>query len=117
MELGEAAASAYKVDIPGPSAPRAMVTETLPEPEPWQAKPDAKGHCPHKQQVALNEGCWMKTSFEQEQCEAFGGYTYQGACYLPIVAPKRRPSTTSPTMRIPRQHEGAEPAEHQPGSR
>ncbi|WP_224246317.1 serine/threonine protein kinase [Hyalangium gracile] len=106
--LGEAAVSASTEDTPAPSDPGAMVADTPPEPEPGQAKPDAKGRCPHKQQVALNDGCWMKTSFAQEQCESVGGSMYQGACYLPIVSPKRRPSTTVPTTRLPRHHEGAE---------
>jgi serine/threonine protein kinase len=101
VALGEAAASGSTRDTAAPLAPGAMVADTPPEPEPGQARPDAKGRCPHKQQVALNDGCWMKTSFEQEQCEAFGGYRYQGACYVPIVAPKRRPSTTTPTLRRP----------------
>ncbi len=115
--LGEAAASASIVDAPAPTFSDAMAEDTPPEPMPGQAKPDAKGRCPHKQQVALNDGCWMKTSFEQEQCESVGGSMYQGACYLPIVVPQRRPSATVPTTRLPRHHEGTEQPEHQAGSR
>ncbi|WP_224368339.1 serine/threonine protein kinase [Hyalangium versicolor] len=107
--LGEAAVSASAVDVPTPSAPEGMVADTPPEPEPGQAKPDAKGRCPHKQQVALNNSCWMKTSFEQEQCESVGGSMYQGACYLPIVAPRQRPTTTTPTRRLSQPHESTAP--------
>lgn len=115
--LGDAAVSASTGDAPAPSDPEAMAEDPLPEPEAWQAKPDAKGRCPHKQQVALNAGCWIKTSFDQEQCEAFGGSSYQGACYVPIPARKGRPSTTAPTMRLRRRHKGVEQPEHQTGSR
>jgi hypothetical protein len=115
--LGDAAVSASTGDSPAPSLSEAMAEDTLPEPEPGQAKPDTKGRCPHKQQVALNNGCWMKASFEQEQCESVGGSMYQGACYLPIIAPRQRPPTTAPTMRLRRHRKGAEQPEHQAGSR
>jgi hypothetical protein len=72
-----------------------MAEEPLPEPQPGQLRPDAKGRCPRKQQVSLNGGCWMVSSSESEDCAALGGQMFKGTCYLPLPAPKRRP-TSSP---------------------
>jgi hypothetical protein len=95
--LGETATSTPTGDSPAPSTPEAMAADTPPEPLPGQAAPDAKGRCPHKQQVAINGACWAKTPVNQEQCEIFSGYMYKGMCYVPIFLKGRRPSTATPT--------------------
>jgi hypothetical protein len=94
--LGETAASAAGVDSPAPLVPEVLAGETLPEPLPGQTRPDAKGRCPHKRQVAVNGGCWMATSLDQEGCELVGGQMYKGSCYMPMIPPGR-PSTSAPT--------------------
>jgi serine/threonine protein kinase len=93
--LGEAAASASTRDAPEALGPKVMAQDTLPEPQPGQARPDAKGRCPRKRQVALNGACWGKLSEGQEGCADINGRMYKGACYVPIIPPGRAP-TSSP---------------------
>jgi hypothetical protein len=52
--LGEDAASASTAASLTPSVPGVQAEDTLPEPLPGQARPDAKGRCPHPRQVPLN---------------------------------------------------------------
>lgn len=94
--LGEALASASTEPFPELRAMEVMAEETPPEPQPGQARPDAKGRCPHKRQVALNGGCWVEHPFNQEECEEKGGYIFKKTCYLPIAS-SGRPPTSSPT--------------------
>jgi serine/threonine protein kinase len=93
--LGEAVASASTEASPETLGPRVMAEETPPEPQPGQTRPDAKGRCPRKQHVALNGGCWMKFSVDQQGCAEISGHMYKGSCYLPIDPPGR-PPTSSP---------------------
>ena len=46
-----------------------MAEDALPEPMPGQTRPDAKGHCPLKQHLALNGGCWGTLKLDKETCE------------------------------------------------
>jgi eukaryotic-like serine/threonine-protein kinase len=91
--LGEAMASASTMDAPAPSGREALAEDALPEPLPGQTRPDAKGRCPHKRQVALNGGCWVE--LEQEKCEALNlnGSMYKNACYVPVLPPGRPPTS------------------------
>jgi hypothetical protein len=91
--LGDAAAPASTVASPEASAQRAVTEDTLPEPLPGQARPDANGRCPRERQVAINGGCWVKLS-DREPCEEFL-YVFQGKCYAPGRSRGRRP-TSSP---------------------
>jgi serine/threonine protein kinase len=93
--LGDAVASASMEDSSETLGPKVMAEETLPEPQSGQTRPDAKGQCPRKRQVALNGGCWMTVSADQEECMELRGQLYKGTCYLPYVPPRRRP-TSSP---------------------
>jgi serine/threonine protein kinase len=94
--LGEAAATvASSESAPEVDAPAVMAEDTLPEPQPGQVRPDAKGQCPHKLQVALNGGCWAEFRLNREECEGKGGYVFKTTCYLPIH-PRGRPPTSSP---------------------
>jgi eukaryotic-like serine/threonine-protein kinase len=81
---------------PSPSWPEAMSEDTLPEPLPGQLRPDAKGRCPGKRQVALNGACWMKTSWEREECEMARGQLFNDTCYLPCIPPGRQPTSDPP---------------------
>ncbi len=55
--LGETVAAMSQELFPSALTPEGVAENTLPEPLPGQAVPDAKGRCPHKRQVALNGGC------------------------------------------------------------
>jgi eukaryotic-like serine/threonine-protein kinase len=96
--LGEAAVSAATMNAPEPSGRKAMAEDSLPEPLPGQLRPDAKGRCPHKRQVALNDGCWVAAEWDREKCEALNsnGYMYKNMCYVPVFSPGRAP-TSQPT--------------------
>lgn len=93
--LGDAVASASPEESPKPLGPKVMAEQTLPEPQPGQTRPDAKGRCPRKRQVALNGGCWMTLSADQEECAEINGQMYKSSCYVPAVPPGR-PPTSSP---------------------
>ena len=91
--LGEAVVSASTMNAPEPSGRDSLAEDTLPEPLPGQTRPDAKGRCPHKRQVALNGGCWVE--LEREKCEALNlnGYMYKSTCYVPVLPPGRSPTS------------------------
>jgi hypothetical protein len=92
--LGEAAVSSSTMDAPEPSGREVLAKDTLPEPLPGQLRPDGKGRCPHKRQVALNGGCWVEAEWDREKCEAFNnGYMYKNTCYVPVLPPGRPPTS------------------------
>jgi hypothetical protein len=94
--LGEASAATALEQAPAASRQVQLAQEPLPEPQPGQLRPDAKGQCPRKGQTALNKGCWVATSLDREGCAEFNGQMYKGLCYAPIIPPGR-PPTSSPT--------------------
>jgi serine/threonine protein kinase len=96
--LGDDAAAASQEDSSTPSMP-GVLAEAPPEPLPRQTRPNTRGRCPHKRQVALNGGCWVMV--EPEKCEAFGGIgrMFKGTCYVPVFLPERQP--TSQPVRKP----------------
>ncbi len=99
--LGDAAASTSTMAAPELQAPTAAAEDTLPAPVPGQARPDSKGRCPHKGQVALNGGCWFETSMDREGCEAAAlsgqmGSMFKNKCYMPVMQAERQPNS-SPT--------------------
>ncbi|MFL5348501.1 MAG: serine/threonine protein kinase [Hyalangium sp.] len=96
--LAEASASASTNTVPGRQAPEVMAQDTPLEPEEDQARPDAKGRCPHKRQVALDGGCWVAFPFQPKECEENGGHMFKGTCYVPALPPGRKHTpTSSPT--------------------
>jgi eukaryotic-like serine/threonine-protein kinase len=94
--LGEARSAASTAESPEPSVHEPVTEDTLPEPQPGQMRPDTKGRCPHKRQVALNGACWVP--MDREECEALDstGKLFKGRCYVPVLSPDR-PSTSHPT--------------------
>jgi hypothetical protein len=95
--LGETvSATSSAVDAPE-SALLVAGDEPLPEPLPGQTRPDARGRCPHKRQVALNGACWVPFAPDSEECEMFGGQLFRGQCYVP-AHPRKRPSTAQPPL-------------------
>jgi hypothetical protein len=95
--LGEAASTASLEDSLLVCLQESLAEETPPEPDPEQARPDAKGRCPHKGQVALNGGCWAPLQGNSEECEAAGAQMFKGKCYVPAFPAKRRQPTSHPT--------------------
>jgi hypothetical protein len=95
--LGEVAAATSMEQAPVPSFHEKLAEEALPEPQPGQTRPNAKGQCPRKGQTVLNKGCWLETGkLDREGCAEFNGQMFKGLCYLPVIPPGRRP-TSSPT--------------------
>lgn len=93
--LGEAASAVSVQTFPAPSMREALAEEPQPEPVQGQARPDAKGRCPQKWQVALNGGCWAPVKEKREVCEGIGGQLFKGTCYMPITT-TGRPPTSNP---------------------
>jgi eukaryotic-like serine/threonine-protein kinase len=91
--LGEALASASMESSLELRTTDMLAEDTLPEPLPEQAQPDARGRCPRKKQVALNGGCWAEVPLTGEECEERGGHVFKSKCYLPIVPERRRPTS------------------------
>jgi hypothetical protein len=93
--LGEAVVCASTKGAPEPSMREVLADDTLPEPLPGQLRPNAKGRCPHKQQVALNGGCWVGwADTDREKCEALNnGYMYKNTRYVPVLPPSRSPTS------------------------
>jgi serine/threonine protein kinase len=93
--LGDSMSAAAILDAPEASI-QVTAEEPLPEPMPGQTRPDAKGRCPHKRQVALNGACWVPFDSDPEACEASVGQVFRGRCYVPDL-PRNRPSASQPT--------------------
>ncbi|MFL5347394.1 MAG: serine/threonine protein kinase [Hyalangium sp.] len=98
--LGHAAMSPSTVASPALQEPKGLAEDTLPAPLPEQVRPDSKGRCPHKKQVALNGGCWWEMNEDRETCDAaLGGYMsrmFKNKCYMPVLPHGRQPNS-SPT--------------------
>ncbi|HYI02515.1 serine/threonine protein kinase, partial [Hyalangium sp.] len=91
--LGEVAASLSTLDAPASRIPEGLTEDALPEPLPGQTRPNAKGRCPHKQQIALKGGCWVVVEVEREKCEALSGRTFESTCYVPVIPPGQPPTS------------------------
>jgi len=73
-----------------------LAQEPLPKPRPGQLRPDKRGQCPGRQQVAINGGCWVESSLANAQACAESGYVFfQGRCFGPALEPPRKPQPTS----------------------
>jgi hypothetical protein len=92
--LGEAASTASRMDAPEPLPPDVLSEGTLPQPQPGQIRPDAKGRCPRKHQVALNGGCWVTAPMAHGGCAELRGQMLKGVCYVPSIPPERPPTST-----------------------
>ncbi len=74
-----------------------MAQEPLPELRPGQARPDEKGRCPGRLQVAINGGCWVdvSSSVDAQACAEIGYALFKGRCYSPALAPPQKPIPNS----------------------
>jgi hypothetical protein len=75
-----------------------IAVDVPPKPFPGQRRPDGKGRCPGKVQVAINDGCWTKLPMDVKDCDDWGGVEYRGACYQPVMT-RPRPATSGPAAR------------------
>jgi serine/threonine protein kinase len=104
-EAGSSAVGDTSPTAPVASAPPAakrepLAQEPLPELRPGQARPDQKGRCPGRQQVAINGGCWVDVSplMDAQVCTENGYVLFKGRCYTHALAhPQKPPPTSSPT--------------------
>ncbi|MCY1019602.1 hypothetical protein [Pyxidicoccus sp. MSG2] len=98
VAVGDSALTAPEVPEEAPSVWPA-ISEDLPlKPLPGQRRPDAKGRCPGKMQVAINGACWRKQPItDMKDCDD-DAYVYRGACYVPTFVPPPR-ATSGPTQR------------------
>jgi eukaryotic-like serine/threonine-protein kinase len=96
--LGEATSTSTTAQAPEPTVHAPLADDSLPEPQSGQMRPDAKGRCPRKHQVALNGACWVPLDLAREQCESLGsnGKLFKGRCYVPALSPDH-PATSHPT--------------------
>ncbi|MDY7227853.1 serine/threonine protein kinase [Hyalangium rubrum] len=94
--VGDSAPTAPLASIHVPSKTEAMARDMPPKPLPGQTRPDEKGRCPGRKQVAINGGCWVETlPMAAEECME-NGYVYsQGQCYSPALTPPSKPPPTS----------------------
>jgi len=93
--LGETAMSMSVEPAPRDFTPEGLTEDTVPEPLPGQTRPDAKGRCPLKGQVALNKGCWLEASVDRAGCAELDGQMYKGTCYVPFILRGRRPNSST----------------------
>jgi serine/threonine protein kinase len=62
-----------------------------------QTKPDAKGRCPGRLQVAFDGGCWVE-HLPAEGCAENGYMLLKGKCYAPVLeVPQKAVPTSSPS--------------------
>jgi hypothetical protein len=79
-----------------PAKQEAIAQDTLPKPQPRQAQPDAKGHCPGRKHVPLNGLCWLEQpGLTGEECRESGYAHIKGRCYAPVFAPPGKPQPTA----------------------
>jgi serine/threonine protein kinase len=91
--LGDGAATTSSAASPASFESGVLAEGSLPEPLPWQARPDAKGRCPHPRQVPFSGGCWVKLSVGREECDALKGSMLKGTCYVPGPPHGRQPTS------------------------
>jgi serine/threonine-protein kinase len=98
VAVGDSALTAPVAPERVPSVWASITLDLPPKPVPGQRRPDGRGRCPGKVQVAINGGCWTKLPVDLKDCDEWGGVEYKGACYLPAQTPPR-PPTSGPADR------------------
>ncbi|MDY7230254.1 serine/threonine protein kinase [Hyalangium rubrum] len=94
--LGDSSLAASLASVQEPSEAKAMARDMPFKLLPGQSRPDEKGRCPGRKQVAMNGGCWVDLfPMDADEC-AENGYVYnRGRCYAPAIAPPSKPPPTS----------------------
>ncbi|WP_205525543.1 serine/threonine protein kinase [Pyxidicoccus trucidator] len=99
VAVGDSVLTAPVAPEQAPSVWSSIAVDLPPKPLPGQWRPDSKGRCPGKMQVAINGGCWMKLPVDLKDCaEYWTGFEYRGACYIPALT-RQRPATSGPATR------------------
>jgi hypothetical protein len=98
--LGETTSRMSRETSSALSPRQGMAEEPMPEPLPGQTRPDEKGRCPRKRQVALNGACWLEFQLDSEGCAELEGSMFKGRCYAPMFSAGRR-TTSSPPHQQP----------------
>jgi serine/threonine protein kinase len=96
--VGDSPPEASPASVQPHSEPKPVAQNPLPQPRPGQLRPDGKGRCQGRTQVAINGGCWVEVPTLTAEACAENGFAYgQGRCYAPALAPSEKPlPTTSP---------------------
>ncbi len=96
---GDTSPTAPPASAHPPSEPKPIAQEPPPEPRPGQprrqARPDEKGRCPGRMQVAINGACWVENSSMSTEACAESGVLFKGKCYSPALEPLQKPLPTS----------------------
>ncbi|WP_205520249.1 serine/threonine protein kinase [Pyxidicoccus caerfyrddinensis] len=99
VAVGDSALTAPVARERAPSVWSSIAVDVPPKPFSGQRRPDGKGRCPGKVQVAINDGCWTKLPADVKDCDDYwGGVEYRGACYIPVMI-RQRPATSGPAER------------------
>ncbi|MCP3139439.1 serine/threonine protein kinase [Pyxidicoccus xibeiensis] len=98
VAVGDSVLTAPVAPERAPSVWSSIAQDLPPKPFQGQRRPDARGRCPGKEQVAINGGCWVKLPVDVKDCDDLAGFEYRGACYFPVMV-KPRPATSGPAER------------------
>ncbi len=95
--VGDTSPAESGASTPPVTEEKPLAQEPLPEPRPGQLRPDKKGLCPDRKQVSINGGCWLDVSpvVDAQTCANSGHVFFQGKCFVPALAPPRKPQPTS----------------------
>jgi serine/threonine protein kinase len=94
--VGDSSAKSSQAAAHAPAKQESIAQDTLPKPQPRQARPDEKGHCPGPKQVPLNGLCWLEyPGLTGEECRQHGYAYIKGRCYAPVFTPHGKPQPTS----------------------
>jgi serine/threonine protein kinase len=96
--VGDSSPTQRQASNPLATEKKPVAQESLPEPRPGQARPDAKGRCPSPKQLSINGGCWMHLrSLSAEECAETGCVFHNSKCYGPVLEPPPKLPTSSPS--------------------
>jgi eukaryotic-like serine/threonine-protein kinase len=96
VAVGDSAPGAVPAAAHPPAEQEAIAQEPPPKPHPRQVRPDEKGKCPGRKQVAFSGACWVEQPpMTAEECMENGLTYYKGRCYAPTTAPPEKPQPTS----------------------
>ncbi|MFP2904148.1 serine/threonine protein kinase [Pyxidicoccus sp. 3LFB2] len=98
VAVGDSVLTAPVAPGQAPSVWSSIAVDVPLEPLPGQRRPDSKGRCPGKVQIAINGGCWTKLPVDLKDCDDWGGVEYKGACYQAVMT-RPRPATSGPAAR------------------
>jgi hypothetical protein len=94
--LGDTGSTAPEASAQVPSGQQSIAQDPSPKPFLEQLKPDARGHCPEREQVPIQGGCWVEyPAKDAAACEKNGYLFFKDRCYAPAIVRRRKPQPTS----------------------